>query len=188
VFPPAPAEDSSGTWGASKYFCPGAATKTMRLMDCNDGSCRLETRYNGEWGSVCDSGFSAQSANVLCKALGFPEGGVARRHGGGAGPIWLSAVNCQGGEGDIGDCAKTCGAPGCGHGNDVGLCCFGFVLEKQGFRKNVRVSFKTVHNLRSQCYKPDACPASACVPSLCPSSARCAVGCCSGLVLLHGGH
>jgi len=154
-------EDQSGTWGANKYFCPGAATKDMRLMDCNTGSCRLETRYNGVWGSVCDSGFSQKSADVLCKALGFPEGGKARRHGGGAGPIWLSRVNCVGNEGDIGDCPKTCGAPGCGHGNDVGLCCYGFVNTKKGHRKNTRIAMKTVHQLRSECYKPDACPAMA---------------------------
>jgi len=152
-------EDGASLWGAGKYFCPGGATEYMRLVDCNTASCRLETKYNQVWGSVCDSGFTQKSAETLCHALGYPEGGMARRHGGGAGPIWLSRVSCTGKEGDIGDCPKSCGAPGCGHGNDVGLCCFGFVRGSKGKRKNVRSSFKTVKDLRSQCYTPDACPA-----------------------------
>eukprot|EP00960_Hanusia_phi_P050765 760407-Hanusia_phi.AAC.2 len=80
------------TWRPSRYFCPGAGNHYTRLVDCNTGSCRLEVNYNGNWGTVCSRGFTAESATTVCKGLGFPEGGVARRRGGGTGHIWLSNV------------------------------------------------------------------------------------------------
>ena len=36
-------------------------------------SGRLEIYYNGQWGTVCDDGFSNTEADVACKQLGFVE-------------------------------------------------------------------------------------------------------------------
>ena len=97
-------------------------------MDCDERSCRLEVLYNDDWGTVCDWGFTASSAQVVCRGLGFVGGGEANRFGGpkGTGSIWLSNVHCDGTEGDIGDCKKNCGAIGdCNHNRDVGVCCYG---------------------------------------------------------------
>jgi len=32
---------------------------------------RLEVNYNGVWGTVCDYGFTEESAAVVCRSLGF---------------------------------------------------------------------------------------------------------------------
>ncbi len=99
----------------------------MRLVDCSNKGCRLETLFENEWGTVCSNGFNEQDAVTLCKAFGFPEGGAAVPNlGGGKGVIWLDDVSCEGAEGDVGDCKH---APwlenSCEHADDVGLCCFG---------------------------------------------------------------
>ena len=131
-------------------------------MDCNQASCRLETKYNGQWGTVCGAGFTEESARVVCRSLGF-RGGTARNHGGGTGPIWLSAVRCEGKEDDVGDCPKSCGAVGgCTHGWDVGVCCVGNLIQHASAvtqRKTVPASFKTVGALRAACYAPPTCKA-----------------------------
>ena len=147
----------AGSWKPNRYFCPGAGNDYARLVECNTASCRLETQYNGEWGTVCAIGFTSTSARVACKGLGFPEGGVARRRGGGSGNIWLSRVRCKGSETDIGDCPRTCGGAGCNHAYDVGLCCDGFNTGPWGDRVAKRSDYKTVRQLRAACYTPDTC-------------------------------
>ena len=39
--------------------------------------CLLGIKYDKKWGTVCDEGFNDNSAKVVCKSLGFEEGGVA---------------------------------------------------------------------------------------------------------------
>jgi hypothetical protein len=151
----------AGSWTPNRYFCPGAGNDYTRLVGCDSTSCLLETQYNGEWGTVCDAGFTSTSARVACKGLGFPEGGVARRRGGGTGNIWLKSVACVGTETDIGDCPRTCGGAGCTHAYDVGLCCDGFNTGPWGDRQAKRSHYTTVRELRAACYTPDICvPAS----------------------------
>jgi hypothetical protein len=151
------------TWAPGPYFCPGGQTEWTRLVDCNQASCRLETKYNGQWGTVCSWGFTDMSAQVVCRSLGYRRG-RSSNHGGGSGPIWLSAVRCEGKEADIGDCPKSCGAVGgCTHGWDVGVCCVGNLIkhaEEVRQRASVPSSFKTVNALRAACYAPPACKAS----------------------------
>jgi len=49
----------------------------VRILD-GDGKIsnkgRLEIRSNGEWGTVCATGLSSVSANVICKQIGFNGG------------------------------------------------------------------------------------------------------------------
>ena len=144
-------------WKANRYFCPGGGSKYTRLVDCTTASCRVETHYNGVWGSICATGFGPKTANVICRGLGYPEGGVGKIRGGGMGPIWLSRVNCKGGEQDVGDCPRRCGGYQCNHGMDVGVCCSGFRVGDVGTREARRSHFTTVRSLKAACYAPDKC-------------------------------
>jgi hypothetical protein len=139
-------QGGTGSWAHSKFDCTEASTQHMRLVHCNRQGCRLETFFAGKWGTVCDRGFSKDNAGILCKALGFTEArGFVHKHftGGtsavstGAARIWLSQVQCLGGEGDIGDCKHSPWgvAHRCGHEHDVGMCCFGFPGGEKGVRK-----------------------------------------------------
>ena len=119
---------SAESWAPAPYFCPSAANDWSRLVDCNQASCRLETKYNGVWGTVCAWSFSQTDADVVCRGLGFRNGGGSTFRIGstGSSTTWLSNVRCTGGEGDIGDCPKTCGGAGCDR--HVGICCWGRAL------------------------------------------------------------
>jgi hypothetical protein len=107
--------------------CPEAATDFARLRDCNFQRCRLEVRHAGKWGTVCDKGFSDNSAKVVCKSIGFSAGGVALRAGGGHGRIWLEQASCNGDENNLEWCQhRPWGwVDECDHSMDAGVCCHG---------------------------------------------------------------
>lgn len=135
------AEGLSDPWKHTKYDCPAAETKTMRLVHCNRKGCRLETFFAGEWGTVCETGFTDKDAGVVCKALGYHSGGKAyTRYGSGQtapARMWLSKVKCGGGEQDIGDCQhdKWGEVRGCNAKMAVGVCCAGLRTGKIGVRE-----------------------------------------------------
>jgi len=124
-------------WMPSKYMCPGAATETMRLTDCATNGCRLETKFEDEWGSVCSRNFLPITGDQVCKMLGFHRGGqVMPNRGGGSNMVWLYNIKCSGKEGDIGDCKHApWGANDCSHGEDVGICCWGLDTAEKGVRR-----------------------------------------------------
>ena len=44
----------------------------VRLVDGpNVREGRLEVQYDGEWGTVCDDGFTDEAAGVVCYMLGY---------------------------------------------------------------------------------------------------------------------
>ncbi|XP_013358475.1 PREDICTED: deleted in malignant brain tumors 1 protein [Chinchilla lanigera] len=90
---------------------------------------RLEVRYQGEWGTVCDDHWNMKNARVVCRllgcgrALGSPGRG---RFGPGSGPILLDDVRCTGTE----DALERCSHAGwarhdCRHHEDAGVVCSG---------------------------------------------------------------
>lgn len=56
---------------------------------------RVEIRHHGIWGTVCDDDFSAATARVICRSLGYAGIAKAKKDGyfgPGQGPIWLDEV------------------------------------------------------------------------------------------------
>jgi len=70
---------------------------------------RLEVRYNGTWGTVCDDDFDYTDAGVVCYMLGYGRAGhyIGNRYGVASGPIWLDDVRCSGWETTIADCPHS---------------------------------------------------------------------------------
>ena len=92
----------------------------------NEG--RVEVNYNGEWGTVCDNGWSGTDANVVCRQLGFGYGSSYRSayFGQGSGPIWLDNVYCTGIEATLASCSHLGFnvTRNCNHGQDAGVRCY----------------------------------------------------------------
>ena len=88
---------------------------------------RLEVKYNGEWGTVCNKAFSHNELSVACRELGFINSvGIssAFSNGPSGGVIWLENVHCTGNEISIFDCSiDKWGNTSCTHDNDVGIVC-----------------------------------------------------------------
>ena len=88
----------------------------------------MEVNYNGEWGTVCDDGWSSNDAYVVCRQLGFGSSGTpysSAYFGQGSGPILLDNVACTGSELTL----ASCGHLGigtirsCSHYEDAGVRC-----------------------------------------------------------------
>ncbi|XP_019616170.1 PREDICTED: deleted in malignant brain tumors 1 protein-like isoform X2 [Branchiostoma belcheri] len=106
----------------------------VRLADGTDGpnSGRVEVRYDGIWGTICDDGFGAADARVICRQLGYPDFGTfhyGAHYGPGDGPIWLNNLQCTGFETNVEQCTHdgwgTHG--GCTHPHDISVVCQGSV-------------------------------------------------------------
>ena len=93
----------------------------------HSSSGRVEIRYSGTWGTICDHSWDIQDARVVCRQLGFDGALSAPRDasfGQGNGPIWLDDMNCVGMEISISDCHHSgWGDHNCGHYDDAGVIC-----------------------------------------------------------------
>ncbi|KAG7476135.1 macrophage receptor MARCO [Solea senegalensis] len=85
---------------------------------------RVEVRYNGVWGTVCDDSFDTVDAKVICKMLGFQSAIASFTASPGTGKIWLDDLRCLGTEEDIFDCPHGgAGVTNCQHVEDAGVHC-----------------------------------------------------------------
>nr|XP_040041983.1 neurotrypsin isoform X1 [Gasterosteus aculeatus aculeatus]XP_040041984.1 neurotrypsin isoform X1 [Gasterosteus aculeatus aculeatus] len=88
---------------------------------------RVELYLSGQWGTVCDDGWTDRDAEVVCRQLGYS--GVAKARvmayfGEGTGPIHVDNVKCSGEERSIADCIKQPpGTHNCRHSEDAGVIC-----------------------------------------------------------------
>ncbi|XP_068953697.1 scavenger receptor cysteine-rich domain-containing protein DMBT1 [Petaurus breviceps papuanus] len=88
---------------------------------------RIEVRYKGIWGTVCDDHWNIKNARVVCQLLGCGRavGAPGRGHfGAGMGNILLDDVRCVGNEASL----EQCHHPGwaihnCKHQEDAGVIC-----------------------------------------------------------------
>ena len=100
----------------------------MRLSHGRNG--RVEVKYNGQWGTVCDGGWDDTDAGVVCRQMGLGSSGTAvygAGFGQGSGPVWLDNVLCTGSEITV----AACGHYGfgvtrnCNHSRDAAVRCYG---------------------------------------------------------------
>ncbi|XP_014743403.1 PREDICTED: neurotrypsin [Sturnus vulgaris] len=100
----------------------------IRLMDGeNKKEGRVEIFINGQWGTICDDGWSDKDAAVVCRQLGYKGPARARTmayFGEGKGPIHVDNVKCTGHERSLADCIKQdIGTHNCRHSEDAGVIC-----------------------------------------------------------------
>ncbi|XP_078069940.1 neurotrypsin isoform X5 [Mustelus asterias] len=87
---------------------------------------RLEVYYSGQWGTVCDDGWTERNAQVVCRQLGFryAQNPMAGQFEGGSGPIYLDDVHCAGQESLLSLCSRSeWGKHDCSHQEDVTVIC-----------------------------------------------------------------
>ena len=92
---------------------------------------RVEVMYNGEWGTICNSGWDLNDARAFCRQLGYVDvistGLVSDfLYAGGTGRIWQKNVDCTGQETRFGACFfnETWGdTASCAHSMDVAVQC-----------------------------------------------------------------
>ncbi|XP_068961008.1 neurotrypsin isoform X3 [Petaurus breviceps papuanus] len=123
----------------------------IRLMDGeNKKEGRVEIFVNGQWGTICDDGWTDKDAAVVCRQLGYK--GLARARtmayfGEGKGPIHADNVKCTGSERNLVDCIKQdIGTHNCRHSEDAGVICDYFV--KKASRPSNKDSLSSVCGLR----------------------------------------
>ncbi|XP_065110703.1 neurotrypsin [Paramisgurnus dabryanus] len=93
----------------------------------NEREGRVEILIGGQWGTVCDDGWTDQDAEVVCRQLGYrglAKARVMAYFGEGDGPIHIDNVECNGGERTLADCIKQpYGTHNCRHSEDAGVIC-----------------------------------------------------------------
>ncbi|XP_060563145.1 deleted in malignant brain tumors 1 protein-like [Ruditapes philippinarum] len=120
---------SCGSNNCSHSENVGISCTQVRLVNGSsqyDG--RLEVWHDGSWGTVCDDGFTALSARVVCDMLNYqdftPVAFGSAYYGAGTLSIHLDDVKCTGSELSLFDCPhRSWGSNNCGHGEDVGITC-----------------------------------------------------------------
>ena len=84
----------------------------------------MEVYHNGEWGTVCNDGWTLNAAQVVCREIGFDSAIKTLHYGQGSGQIWLDNVVCIGNESSIEKCSHGgWGIHDCTHSEDVGVQC-----------------------------------------------------------------
>ncbi|XP_069054296.1 scavenger receptor cysteine-rich type 1 protein M130-like [Lepisosteus oculatus] len=120
-----------------KHYAPshksdaGVICSGVRLVGgSNLCSGRVEVQHGETWGSVCDSDFDWQDAEVVCRQLGcgIPSQMLKGGHfGKGGGQVWTEEFQCQGNESQVFSCPKSSTkSQNCPLENNVGLVCFGY--------------------------------------------------------------
>ncbi|XP_066577153.1 deleted in malignant brain tumors 1 protein [Amia ocellicauda] len=100
----------------------------FRLVNGPDRcSGRLEMKYGGQWGTVCDHGWDLRDATVLCQQLqcGHAEAVLGPdRFGQGSGSVFTDVFDCEGTETALGQCPISPWTHStCTNRSDLGVVC-----------------------------------------------------------------
>ncbi|XP_021367027.1 SCO-spondin-like isoform X2 [Mizuhopecten yessoensis] len=99
----------------------------MLVNGNNVNTGRVEVYHSGSFGTICDDSFDHKDADVICKMLGFPSGGVAHgvaKYGQGQGQIWLDNLSCDKTDTRLDQCDPNWGTHNCVHNEDAGVFCY----------------------------------------------------------------
>jgi hypothetical protein len=89
---------------------------------------RVEVRYNGQWGTICNNDWDIYAGYDVCHMLNYSKAVTARTSiVKGSGPILLKLRNggCYGYEASIDQCYHNSwgNTDGCDHSRDAGVVC-----------------------------------------------------------------
>ena len=88
---------------------------------------RVEVRYMGVWGTVCDDDWDLNDAHVACRELGYVRARAYEKRslfGRSSGMIWMSGVSCTGSEARLSDCTfNGWKIHNCNQSNNAGVRC-----------------------------------------------------------------
>ena len=117
-----------------------------------DWEGRVEVKYNGEWGTICDDNWDKNDAHVVCRSLGFHSAASEAPwaiFGQGSGNIVLDDVQCAGTEDSLLNCPRReLGVHDCNHYEDAGVRCRG---EKYRICEIVMMISTYIYNNRKNC-------------------------------------
>ena len=109
-----------------KFFVSELPVRLVEGSGAHNG--RVEVRFKGKWGTVCDDNWNIKAGNVVCRMLGYDKALAApheARFGQGTGDIILDDVRCTGKEKRIAECSHKVMTHSCGHSEDAGVICAG---------------------------------------------------------------
>ncbi|XP_068958306.1 scavenger receptor cysteine-rich type 1 protein M130-like [Petaurus breviceps papuanus] len=88
--------------------CVGNSNWELRLVNGSSRcSGRVEVKFQGQWGLVCNDDWGRNEISVVCKQLGCPSSFIIpgwRNWTVAPGPFWLAGVSCHGSESALWDC------------------------------------------------------------------------------------
>uniref|UniRef100_A0A668RX92 SRCR domain-containing protein n=1 Tax=Oreochromis aureus TaxID=47969 RepID=A0A668RX92_OREAU len=84
----------------------------IRLVGSGSSRCsgRVEIFHNNVWGTVSDSNWNLNDAEVVCRQLNCGsalEATQSSKFGAGTGQVWLTGVTCSGNESSLSECQHT---------------------------------------------------------------------------------